>query len=170
MARQSGRTARASTPPIAAAASSRAGQLEVPHGFKSKGDFDEFSGKLYSGLEAAGHTDSKVFIRGSAASGASFKTGKPFDSGRRSDFDLAIVSPELFEKAKNLGIGVRQGASRTGPLNAKNLEDLGLTELVRGLAKQHGRKVSFMIYNSEAPMRSRGEAIELGRQKQEKGQ
>lgn len=77
---------------------------------------------------------------------------KPFDVGRVSDFDIALSSPELFEKAQAVGIGLRGQGVRTGPLSLEKtpelLERMGLTQVSKQLAEQAGRPVNFMIYRS----------------------
>lgn len=92
-------------------------------------------------------------MQGSAVTGQSFKTGQAFDVGRVSDFDVALASPELLQRAQSLGIGLRSGGMRTGPLSARDLNALGLKDLANRLSAQSGREVNFMIYKtSEAAM------------------
>lgn len=58
-------------------------------------------------------------------------------------------SPDAYlQRAGNLGIGLRSGGTRTGPLSARDLQVLGLTDLATELSKQAGREVNFMIYQS----------------------
>ncbi len=120
----------------------------VPFGFKSIEDFQSFSSQLYAGLAAAGYSDVISGLGGSAVTGIKYTTGQPFDVGRTSDFDIAIASPGLLAKAKALGIPLRSGGIRTGPLSDKQLKALGLYQLIESLSADAGRDVHFMIYDS----------------------
>lgn len=51
-------------------------------------------------------------------------------------------------KAEFLGIGLRGGGARTGPLSARDLKVLGINDLANKLSEQAGREVNFMIYGS----------------------
>ena len=119
-----------------------------PLGFNSFEEFQRFGSGLYSGLGRAGYSDVTAIFQGSSVTGVGFRTGEPFDVGRISDFDIALASPELLQRAKELGIGLRSQGVRTGPLKAEDLALLGLTDVVRQLSQQAGRPVNFMIYNS----------------------
>ncbi len=59
-------------------------------------------------------------FQGNAVTGSSYSTGKPFDVGRQSDFDIALAGSDLFEKAKALNLKAKDG-TRIGPLSAKKL-------------------------------------------------
>jgi filamentous hemagglutinin len=63
------------------------------------------------------------------------RTGQTFDVGRTSDFDIALKSPELLRKAESLGVGLRSGGARTGPLSMRDLKALGLNDLASQLIK-----------------------------------
>ena len=65
-----------------------------------------------------------------------------------SDYNIALSSPQLFQRAKEVGIGLRQQGVRTGPLRPEHLERLGLSGLNSQLSTQAGRPVNFMIYQS----------------------
>ncbi|PLR65507.1 hypothetical protein QCBJ_00180 [Pseudomonas sp. QC2] len=82
-------------------------------------------------MARAGYGNVEPILQGSAVTGKSFKTGQEFDVGRVSDFDIALASPELLQRAQSLGIGLRSGGSRTGPLSARDLQTLGLKDLSR---------------------------------------
>ena len=127
------------------AANTRVG---VPLGFKSLEDFQSFGSQLCSGLNTSGYSNVTSGMQGSAITGVKYTTGQPFDVGRTSDFDIALASPELLAKAKALGIPLRSGGVRTGPLNDNQLRVLGLYQLAQQLKRNAGRKVSFMIYDS----------------------
>jgi hypothetical protein len=122
----------------------------LPMGFKNQLELDRFGATLKKGLKEAGVNDADGLFQGSTVTGRKWDTGVPFDVGRASDFDVAIGSPSLFERAKSLGIGTRSKGIRTGQLTDKNLEDLGLTDLSQALKKQAGRTVNFMIYSSSS--------------------
>ena len=121
---------------------------EMPKGFKSPQAFDEFKSALGSGLENAGYNDAGATFQGSSVTGKSFRTGEAFDVGRTSDFDIAISGESLMNKAKELGIPLRSGGVRTGPLTDAQLKKLGLDGLRNQLSSQAGRPVNFMIYST----------------------
>ncbi len=112
-------------------------------------------------LKFAGYSDVEPFIQGSAVTGKSFRTGAPFDVGRVSDFDIALASPSLLRRANDLGIGLRSGGTRTGPLTRRDLAALGLTKLANDLSAKAGRDVNFMIYQSPNAVMQRAPSIIL---------
>jgi hypothetical protein len=75
-----------------------------------------------------------------------YRTGEPFDVGRRSDFDIAVVDPALFARAQEFGVPVRRNPARTAPLTDAQLTRLGLRDLVRELSGDTGREVHFMVF------------------------
>jgi hypothetical protein len=85
-------------------------------------------------------------LQGSAVSGVKYTTGEPFDVGRRSDFDIALVDPHLFARAEELGMKLRRNPPRTPPLSPQQLHDLGLLGLVTQLSSGVGREVHFMVF------------------------
>lgn len=91
--------------------------------------------------------------------GQSFRTGAAFDVGRVSDFDIALASPQLLDRASALGIGLRSGGTRTGPLTAPQLQRLGLGDLATDLGTATGRPVNFMIFDSAAVASARSPSI-----------
>lgn len=78
--------------------------------------------------------------------GVSFKSGRAF--GSHSDYDVALGGDAIFARAKELGIPLRDGGSRTGPLKGAHLDALGLTGLRSQLSGMAGREVSFMTYSN----------------------
>jgi hypothetical protein len=128
----------------------------LPRGFGTYENYVAFGQSLRDGLRAAGFRDVEPMIRGSAVTGESFRTGQPFDVGRRSDYDLALVSPTLMQRAIDLGIPLRGGGTRTVPLGNNALARLELRELVENLRNQADRPVSFMIYGSRQAVTRRG--------------
>ncbi len=139
-------------------AEAKLGEL-LPRGFGSYESYAQFGNNLRQGFAGAGYNDTIPMMRGSSVTGESFRSGRPFDSnpGRPSDFDLAISSPSALRRAEELGIGLREGGSRTGPLRSEQLEALGLAGIHRELqAQAGGRDVSIMIYSSPTAITRRG--------------
>ena len=105
-------------------------------------------------------------IRGSAVTGNGFDDTTQqyskafFDVGRDSDHDVAIVSRELLERARQNNIPLRTGKGRTVVLTPRNVEDLGLSPLLDRIHKLTGRKkTSLMIYGSVDVLNVRGANI-----------
>ncbi len=133
----------------------------IPKGFSSADDFVRFGTNTRDGLARAGYENVEPILQGSAVTGKSFKTGEAFDVGRVSDFDVALASPELLQRAQSLGIGLRSGGTRTGPLSARDLQALGLKDLSSKMSAQAGREVNFMIYDSAVTAASRAPSAVL---------
>ncbi|WP_256381483.1 two-partner secretion domain-containing protein [Pseudomonas veronii] len=133
----------------------------IPKGFSSADDFVRFGTNTRDGLARAGYENVEPILQGSAVTGKSFKTGEAFDVGRVSDFDVALASPELLQRAQSLGIGLRSGGTRTGPLSARDLQALGLKDFSSKMSAQAGREVNFMIYDSAATAASRAPSAVL---------
>jgi uncharacterized protein YukE len=133
----------------------------IPLGFAGAEEFAAFGGRLRTGLADAGYPDAVPVLQGSAVTGVRYTTGEPFDVGRRSDFDVAVVDPALFARAQELGIGVRRNPPRTVPLTDAQLTRLGLRELVDELSGPAGREVHFMVFRDldESLRRSGGVKI-----------
>jgi len=127
----------------------------MPWGFGSVNKLREFKSTLSAGL-ANVDPEAEAFLRGSAVTGKNSQSGAPFDSVKRSDLDLAIVSPKLVKKAKAMGIELRSRGNRTVALYPVHLRPFGLSDLANTLSKQTNRKVSFMIYASESAIKDRG--------------
>jgi hypothetical protein len=136
----------------------------LPRGFANAQQFSEFGHNLHAELERAGYGDTAAAFQGSSVTGESFRTGKEFDLGRQSDYDIALGGEQIFDAANRAGIGLRGGKSRTGPLTPANLQRLGLGSLgrtLRGLAG--GRPVNFMIYRSIDEAIGRSPSIQVPR-------
>lgn len=116
---------------------------------------------MRGGLSRAGYGDVEPILQGSAVTGKSFRTGQEFDVGRVSDFDIALASPELLQRAQSSGIGLRSSGTRTGPLSARDLKALGFRELASKFSAQSGREVNFMIYGSSTEATSRAPSLVL---------
>ena len=121
---------------------------KLPNGFSTSQEFSGFAARLHGGLNQAGYHDVQPILQGSAVTGVSYRTREPFDVGRISDFDVALASPSLLQRAQELGIGLREGGIRTGPLTPEDLRRLGLNSLAQTMTAQAGRDVHFMIYGS----------------------
>ncbi len=135
----------------------------VPRGFSSAADFDSFGDELRTGLRAAGYEDVTPIFQGSSVTGRSFESGAAFDGGRLSDFDIALSSPQLLSNADALGVGLRSGGTRTGPLTTPQLRRLGLGDLATTLSETAGRPVNFMVFNSIEGATLRSPSIEVPR-------
>ena len=122
----------------------------VPRGFADAGEFAEFTAALTKGLADAGYRDAVPIFQGSAVTGVKYLTGEPFDVGRRSDFDIAVVDPGLFARAEALGVQVRSRGRRTAPLDKSQLDRLGLSDLIGGLSRRSHRDVNIMLYRDLA--------------------
>lgn len=138
-----------------------------PLGFKSNAAFRHFTDRLQREI---GKLDPKarIAMRGSSINGLSYDdvnkglSRRFFDTkvDSASDFDIAIVSPELLNLARQKGITIlpRNGGLRTGPLEDEGLLDmLGLWDLLQRLRSMSGkRRISFMIYESVEQLERRG--------------
>ena len=114
----------------------------------------------HSGCKAVPKAEQlSAIFQGSSVTGQSFRTGVAFDVGRVSDFDIALASPQLLDRASTLGIGLRSGGTRTGHLTASQLESLGLDDLATDLRTSAGRPVNFMIFDSAAGATARSPSI-----------
>lgn len=136
-------------------------QAAVPHGLASAEAFSQFGARLNAGLAEAGYADASALLQGSAVTGRSFRTGTPFDVGRVSDFDVALASPKLLARARELGVGLRSAGTRTGPLSAAQVQQLGLGPLQQSLSQMAGRPVNFMVYGDPATAAARAPSIPI---------
>jgi Domain of unknown function (DUF4157) len=133
----------------------------VPLGFPSAAALKRFARLLRAGLAKAGFDDVSALFQGSSVTGRSFRTGAPFDVGRPSDFDIALASPTLLDRAKSLGIRLRSGGARTGPLTAAQIDQLGLRGVHAELSKIAGRPVNFMIFGDAAVAAARSPSLQV---------
>jgi HK97 family phage portal protein len=129
----------------------------VPLGFASRQDFETFGRTAWDGLAAAGYPDAEPYLRGSAVTGFSNRQGSPFDQGRTSDYDFAVASPTLIERARQLGLPLRGGGTRTEPIDdPSTFNALGLGDVMMNLRQQSGRDVSIVIFSSRDALVRRG--------------
>ena len=86
-----------------------------------------------------------------------------FDVGRTSDFDIGLASESLFARAKQLGIDLRTGKTRTGPLRISDLKNLGLRDFQSSLRERMGRDIKFMIFYSSKGVFDKAPSIAIPR-------
>jgi YD repeat-containing protein len=141
----------------AGTAPNNAGQM--PLGFANQEGFNSFATTLNQGVADAGYENTLALFQGSSVTGVSFRTGEPFDVGRVSDYDIALAGDDIFGAANDLGISLRGGGVRTGPLSSYDLGQLGLLDIASDLGQQAGRPVNFMIYNSPSTAINRSPSI-----------
>lgn len=135
--------------------------LCTPKGFKGADDFNQFGQNVRKGLSDAGYSSTTPIIQGSAVTGKSDRTGKPFDQGRISDFDIALAGSDIMSAAKKAGIPTRGQGTRTRPLTESDLKKMGLFDLANDMSKKYGRDVNFMIYDSVPTAINRAPSIPL---------
>lgn len=148
-------------PPAAAPIRDADGLPRVPAGFADEAAFRRFGAEIRDGLTAAGHDDVRIYFAGSSVSGVSFKAGVPFDTGRVSDYDIALASRGLLRRAKAIGVEARGNGARTAPLTLDQADRLGIGDLQRRLTAEAGRPVYFMIYSSDGAVQARAATIEV---------
>jgi hypothetical protein len=121
---------------------------EIPRGFASAEEFKAFGDTLKRGLKDAGYPDARALFQGSSVTGRAYRAPHdPFDVGRTSDFDIALASESMLGRAASVGVELRTGGMRTGPLLPDQVKALGLENLQRTLEQAaRGRPVKFMIY------------------------
>jgi filamentous hemagglutinin len=137
-------------------------------------EFTNFGTTLGKRLKRSGYDDIQAVLHGSAVTGVratsklklGIPAGTPFDAMKMSDFDVALVSPKLLAKAKEIGIPTRGSAKmRTGELWPGNLHSLGIGDVRDVLSKtlyyHDGRKINFMIFGSLEEALSRGPSIRI---------
>lgn len=131
----------------------------TPAGFSSPAEFQQFSSWMYRQFGAS-QIAGNVYFQGSSVTGYGYGTAylpgygyvanAPFDFMRISDYDLAVVSPELVQKAEQLGIDLRGQDTRTEPLSQANLSSLGLDQIANSLSAAAGRPVNIMLYLNDS--------------------
>jgi hypothetical protein len=99
-------------------------------------------------------------MQGSSVTGIGYRSKLPFDVGRISDFDVAIVNPDLLAKAQGLDLG-KSGHPYSIPLDADAMRKLGFGDLADNLSSRFGRDVNFRIYDSEASVRAKGKSYKI---------
>ncbi|WP_425086839.1 hypothetical protein [Stappia sp.] len=105
----------------------------------------------------AGHSNARLVMFGSSVTGFSYRAGTSFDTGGKSDYDLAVVSPRLYEAALTAGAQRRAGG-RTEPIGPRSrvAKNIKLKTMLESLHDLSGRKVSIMIYRDWTFLTTRG--------------
>ncbi len=119
----------------------------LPEGFRDQAALQRFTEQLRKRLAEGGITDESIGLVGSSVTGVRYSTGAPF--GPESDLDVYVLSPELLSRAKERGMELRSGGTRTRSIKlARDAKNLGLPASTVGeLSKlAAGRNVSVMIY------------------------
>src|SRR5262249_47499724 len=82
----------------------------------------------------------------SSVTGVNYLSGQPFRP--ESDYDIALAGPDIFRRAGQLGVSLRSGGTRTGPLTPAEIDALGLAPMHARLRDLAGRDVNFMIFDT----------------------
>ncbi|MBF0492891.1 MAG: hypothetical protein HQM15_08935, partial [Deltaproteobacteria bacterium] len=140
---------------------------KLPAGFSSQNELKEFANIFKEGLAQSADPDALGILRGSAVTGIKHDSGLPFDVGKKSDFDLAVVSPKLVKRVEEMGMPLRGGGTRSGPLGIIKpkdrtiLKQLQLLESAEQLKILSNRKISIMFYETETQLSQRGKYIKF---------
>jgi hypothetical protein len=126
---------------------------DIPMGFRDRAGFDAFAGELNTQIRTVA-PDADLVLQGSSLSGRRFErsvdfghTGEPFDVGRISDYDVAIVSDHLHALAKGQGIELDEGALTVGQLRDLGLESLHTAAQAAALERTGiAHEVHFKLY------------------------
>jgi hypothetical protein len=104
---------------------------DIPMGFFDRPSFEAVGHAMHGSLSSVA-PDAELVLQGSGVTGRHFDrlvnmahTGAPFNVGSISDYDVAIISDSLIQRARALEIPV----SGTRPLRADQLRALGLEPL-----------------------------------------
>jgi hypothetical protein len=146
---------------------------EIPLGAGDILELKNFGSKSVEGMNKMGikEAEAGLYIKGSSVTGVNFRTGKPFDVGRVSDWDISIVSPTLLKRIEKAGVKLRSGGRRTPSLDLtkkwprKYIKKAGLAPLAKELSEMMGRNVTFMVYDSLETLASRGEYLSIPKNK-----
>lgn len=144
----------------------------IPLGFKSADDFGAFSGYLNQGLRSAGFDNVTPIFQGSSVTGfkgfdkvkngnVTRSAGSIFDTGKASEFDIALTSPRLIARAKEVGIPLIGKGTRTFELDNRSLRKLGLFDLRQSLNAQANRPVNFVISDSVTTATNKKDAFSI---------
>jgi RHS repeat-associated protein len=129
----------------------------VPLGFKDAEEFRRYGSDLHQALVEAGHEGVMARIIGSSITGKNYRTGRPFHKG--SDWDLGLASRKLLERARKLGIEMRDGGRRTAELHLWEIKELGLEQVARVLNGRYSHQTTFMIYDDIRTIRGRALSV-----------
>jgi hypothetical protein len=132
----------------------------IPLGFADPIEFQAFADVLTHGLADAGFRDTEAAFQGSSVTGISFVKGLPFRPD--SDYDIALGGPDIFAKARELGVPLRSAGTRTGPLSDKQIEAFGLSAMRAQLMAMGGHEVNFMVYQDIGSALRRSPSLRVG--------
>lgn len=130
------------------------------YGFKSFGQLKQFGIQIFNFFSKKGFKNIEVFMQGSSVTGRSYETGKIFDTGRKSDFDIAVVSEKLLDLAKSKKLA-KETHPYSLPLKFKDMKELGFSDFVLALQKQYGREVNFRFYKSLEELNRKGKSYRI---------
>ena len=136
------------------------GLTNIPKGFKSYGQFKQFGTAMQAGFAKLGFPKAKMYMQGSACTGVSHSTGEPFDVGRKSDFDVAVTQPDLFNKAKSLGY---TKGNRSSPIavNSSEAISLGINDVLIKMSRLAGRDVNIMIFEDVPSIKDKAKSTRI---------
>jgi hypothetical protein len=113
----------------------------IPLGFNNLDEFRQFTNVSSEGLPKGAH----IVFKGSSVTD---KSCKSFDDRRVSDFDIGLVSDDLFieslDLGRDFGFKVKTQPDRIGPLEPTQLELLNLKDLQTTLSE---RQVGLLTSN-----------------------
>ena len=136
------------------------GLTNIPKGFKSYGQLKQFGTAMQAGFAKLGFPKAKMYMQGSACTGVSHSTGEPFDVGRKSDFDVAVTQPDLFNKAKSLGY---TKGNRSSPIavNSSEAISLGVNDVLIKMSRLAGRDVNIMIFEDVPSIKDKAKSTRI---------
>jgi hypothetical protein len=135
----------------------------TPLGFKSRGEVVKVVTAMQDKLRAVAFDQVKIVIRGSAATGHRFESGRyvgpAFDAEKKSDHDWALVDADLFEVLKkDERVRFSSDGTRTKVVPNKVWEDLGLENLVPNVSD---RGAGFVVFPDMKTLERAGPYIPL---------
>ena len=126
----------------------------LPLGFNTREEYANFGRSARTALNEAGVPEAVPYMRGSAVTGYSYRTGEAFDVGRRSDYDLAIVSPRLLGYLTASGVRTSGSGSRTQAAGPARLPAGPLRTWLEQIARD--RPTSIVVHRSLRDLELRG--------------
>jgi Domain of unknown function (DUF4157) len=128
---------------------------DFPMGFRDRAGFDAFAGDLNAQVRAI-DPDAELVLQGSSVSGRRYErsvdfdvTGEPFDVGRISDYDVAIVSDVIHQRSGASELNIPLGGraltlDEIDALGLRPLHDAAQQAAIRDTGIAH--EVKFMVY------------------------
>ncbi|MBA4174683.1 MAG: hypothetical protein C0511_19030, partial [Hyphomicrobium sp.] len=123
-------------------------------GFTSREDYASFGRSARTALNEAGYPEAVPYMRRSTVTGYSYRTGEAFDVGRRSDFDVAIVSPRLLEYLTANAVRTSGYGSRSQAIGPERLPEGPLRTWLLQIAR--ARPSSIVVHRSLRDLELRG--------------